>query len=234
VTIGILVALPEELSTLTSRKLAQGDCVSLADNILLAFAGAGPANAERATHLLIANGAKKLISWGCAAALSPQLKPGDLMLAEQLLSEQQRVFDTDPRWRKHLQQLLDKQFPISNGKLAESSHIVSNSSDKQQIYRQTGAIALDMESCAMAKVAEQSNLPCLAIRTIADPVGMDLPQAVTQALNSQGEVELSKLLRFLLTHPWEASGLIKLGLHFHAAQKTLRTIAKQLNEISAF
>jgi adenosylhomocysteine nucleosidase len=41
-------------------------------------------------------------------------------------------------------------------------------------------------------------------------------------------------LRFLLTHPWEASGLIKLGLHFHAAQKTLRTIAKQLNEISAF
>ena len=233
-TIGILVALPEELSTLTHLKLVQGDCVRIADNILLAFAGAGPINAERATHLLIAKGAKKLISWGCAAALSPQLRPGDLMLAEQLLSEQQQVFDTDPRWRKRLHELLDKQFPISNGKLAESSHIVSKSSDKHNIYRQTGAIALDMESCAMAKIAEQSNLPCLAIRTIADPVSMSLPLAVTQALNGQGQVETSKLLRFLVTHPWEAPNLIKLGLHFHAAQKTLKIIAKQLNEIIVF
>ncbi|CAD6878093.1 Adenosylhopane nucleosidase, HpnG [Methylomonas albis] len=233
-SIGILVALPEELSTLTPLKLVQGDCVNIADNILLAFAGAGPANAERATHLLIANGAKKLISWGCAAALSPQLKPGDLMLAEQLLSEQQQVFDTDPRWRKRLHELLDKQFYVSNGKLAESSHIVSNSSDKHNIYRQTGAIALDMESCAMAKVAGQSNLPCLAIRTIADPVSMSLPEAVTQALNGHGQIEISKLLCFLATHPWEAPNLIKLGLHFHAAQKTLRIIAKQLNEIIVF
>jgi adenosylhomocysteine nucleosidase len=41
-------------------------------------------------------------------------------------------------------------------------------------------------------------------------------------------------LRFLATHPWEAPSLIKLGLHFHAAQKTLKIIAKQLNEIIVF
>lgn len=233
-TIGILVALPEELSTLTRLKLAPGDCVSIADNILLAFAGAGPANAERATQLLVARGAKKLISWGCAAALSPLLKPGDLMLAEQLLSEQQQVFDTDPLWRKRLHELLGKQLPISSGNLAESSHIVRNTSDKQEIYRKTGAIAVDMESCAVAKVAERANLPCLAIRTIADPVSMSLPLAVTQAFNSQGQIETNKVLRFLLTHPWEAPSLIKLGLHFHAAQKSLKIVAGQLNEIIVF
>ncbi|WKJ91778.1 phosphorylase [Methylomonas montana] len=233
-TIGIVVALPEELSTLTGQKLSQGDCVSISENILLTLAGAGPLNAERAARLLISEGADKLISWGCAAALAPNLKPGDLVLAEQLLSEQQQSFHTEADWRQHLHNLLDKHLPISGGTLAESSHIVADRDDKQHLYRQTGAVALDMESCAIAKAAQYAKLPCIVIRAIADPATMSLPQAVSQALNSQGQVELGKLLRFLLSHPWEVPELIKLGLHFYAARKTLKTVAKYLTEIIHF
>ncbi len=233
-SIGIVVALPEEVTTLTSRKLAQGDCVSIADNILLTLAGAGPSNAERAAQQLIANGADQLISWGCAAALSPDLKPGDLVLADQLTATQQQPFNTDAIWRQHLQKLLSAELPISVGRLTESAQIVAQSHNKKLIYQQTGAIALDMESYAIAKAAQQAGLPCLVIRVIADPANMDLPQAVSQSLNSQGQVQLGKLLVFLLSHPWEVPGLIRLGLHFHAAQKTLKTIAKHLNEIINF
>lgn len=233
-TIGIVVALPEELSTLTGQKLSQGDCVSISENILLTLAGAGPVNAERAARLLISKGADKLISWGCAAALAPNLKPGDLVLAEQLLSEQQQSFLTEADWRQHLHNLLDKHLSISGGTLAESSHIVAGRDDKQHLYRQTGAVALDMESCAIAKAAQQAKLPCIVVRAIADPATMSLPQAVSQALNSHGQVELGKLLRFLLTHPWEVPDLIKLGLHFYAARKTLKTVAKYLTEIIHF
>lgn len=233
-TIGIVVALPEELSTLTGQKLSQGDCVSISDAILLTLAGAGPINAERAARALISRGADKLISWGCAAALAPALKPGDLILAEQLLSEQRQPYFTETDWRQHLHHFLDKRLPISGGTLAESRHIVAERDAKQQIYRQTGAVALDMESCAIAKVAEQAKLPCLVVRAIADPATMSLPQAVSQALNSQGQVELGKLLRILLTRPQEVPDLIKLGLHFYAARKTLKTVANHLSEIIHF
>jgi adenosylhomocysteine nucleosidase len=63
---------------------------------------------------------------------------------------------------------------------------------------------------------------------------MDLPKAVVHALNEQGQVEMSKLIRFLVMHPWELLVLIKLGIHFHAAQKTLKTTAKYLNEVIQF
>jgi adenosylhomocysteine nucleosidase len=230
---GIVVALPEELATLTGQKPAQGECVSITENILLSFAGAGPINADLAARRLIEQGANCLISWGCAAALAPQLKPGDLVVPERLLSEQQ-AFHTNNQWSQHLQKTMGTQLNLFTGTLAESINIVASSADKRRIHQNCGALALDMESAAVVKAAQQANLPCVVIRAIADPVTMDLPQSVVHALNDQGRVELSKLLRFLLAHPWEIPALIKLGLHFNAARKTLKKIAKQLNEIIHF
>jgi len=45
---------------------------------------------------------------------------------------------------------------------------------------------------------------------------------------------LSKLLWFLLTHPTELPGLIKLGLHFNAAKNKLKLVAKHLDIIVGF
>lgn len=231
---GIIVALPEELSTLPSGKVEKGDYCKLTDNILIAHAGAGPENACKASELLIAKGAEQLISWGCAAALSPELKPGDLLLPESLLSEDQQKFNCDPNWIDHVRHLLADKVSIISGKLTERSTIVAESKDKQAIHSQTGAVALDMESCAIAKTAIQANTPCLVIRTIADPVNMSLPGAVSHSLNSEGEIELSKLLQYILLHPMEIPALIKLGLHFNAAKKTLKSIAKYLDKITVF
>lgn len=232
--IGIVVALPEELATLTRRKCAEGKCLTLNDNILVTLAGTGPANAEKAANLLIDKGVNGLISWGCAAALSPQLKPGDLLIPEQILSEQQLTLNTDKRWQRHLQFLFSTKHQIITGMLVESSRIIADSSEKQNILRKTSAIALDMESAAVIKTAQQAGLPGIAIRAIADPATMTLPQAVIHALNDQGQVQLHKLLQFLARHPWEILALSKLGLHFNAACKTLRSISKQLDDISRF
>lgn len=229
---GIVVALPEELATLTTHKLKQGECLALGDTVLLVYAGAGEVNASKAAQLLIANGVSALISWGCAAALSPHLKPGDLLLPKQLLSEHRQVFNTDAKWVTHAQEVLNT--VANTGALQGSRKIVAASTEKQHIYLQTGAVALDMESLAVVQVALKANLPALVVRTVADPVTMDLPQAVVVALDDQGTVVLKTLLLHLLMHPWEIPALIRLGLHFHAAQKTLKTVAKQLLEVTSF
>jgi adenosylhomocysteine nucleosidase len=232
---GIVVALPQELGTLTTRKVVKGQCVFLTDTIVLAYSGAGASNAEAAANLLIAQGATQLISWGCAGALSPDLTAGELVLADKLISANGATIMVDHAWHQHTRTVLEKAsgFALRCGSLLESKTLVATSHDKQQLHQQSNAIALDMESVAVANVAHAHALPFLVIRAIADPVTMDLPQAVSHALNEQGDVQLGKLLTYLLTHPSELKGLITLGQHFNAAKRTLKLVATQLEHFFA-
>lgn len=234
---GIVVALPEELRTLTSNKLIKGGSCLISNNVLVIYSGTGPINASSATEYLISQGATKIISWGCAAALSETLKSGDLMLANGVIATEENKavpLSVNANWHQHTKDLLSTFIKVHSGCLAESKSIVSSSQLKKQIHRNTSAIALDMESIAIAKVANNHTLPFLAIRVIADPVEMNLPLAISNSLNEQGEVSLSKLLLYLANHPAELPGLIRLGLHFKAATKTLKLIAKHLDTVTLY
>ena len=231
---GIVVALPEELTTLTSKKIDKGRCLFITDKLLVAYSGAGPINAGAAAELLVAKGATRLISWGCAAALSASLKPGDLILADKLIDTENVEMAINADWHSYTKSRLATFAIVHTGHLAESKSIVSSSKDKKQLHSITGAIALDMESIAIAKVARQRIIPFLAIRVIADPVNMNLPRAINYSLNDRGEVVLGKLFLFLFLHPAELPGLIKLGLHFNAARNTLKSIAGHLDKVTGF
>ncbi len=231
---GIIVALPEETSTLLPQQIAKGDWLSLSDSVIVRCSGAGPENARLATEALVTQGATKIISWGCAAALNNDLQPGDLMLADTLIDARLTRIEINTDWIDKASSLLAKELIVQRRTLAESEALIATSEHKRQIYVQTGADILDMESVSVAKVAKQYNLPFLAIRAVADPVSMNLPKAVNHALNAEGEVILSKLLAFLLLHPLELPGLIKLGLHFNAAKKTLKSVAYHLEKIVNF
>lgn len=231
---GIVVALPEELSTLTAKKIAKGCCSFIANNIVVAYSGAGGKNAEQAAQLLVSEGATCLISWGCAAALADSLKSGDLTLPTALFDTNHVQLDLNSDWHKYAETLLSNYLPVHTGTLLESKEIVSSSRDKKQLHVETAAVVLDMETVAVAKVARKNNLPFLAIRAIADPVTMDLPKAIAYSLNDEGEVMMGRLLWFLLGHPLELPGLIKLGLHFNVAKKTLLLVATQLDILLNF
>lgn len=234
---GIVVALPEELSTLTSKKMTKGCSYFITKKILVIYSGAGPNNAQLATEQLISQGATKLISWGCAAALIESLSPGDLILANEIITTEESnsvKLNISQKWHQRTKELLSSLVNVKIGSLVESKSIVSSSEDKKKIQTATNSVALDMESIAIAKIANQHKLPFIAIRVIADPADMNLPLAVTYALNQQGEVSISKLLYYLAHHPTELPGLIKLGLHFKAATKTLKLIAKHLDAITSY
>lgn len=230
---GIIVALPNEISSLTRKKVSKGDCAFINDNTLIACSGAGPENATKASQLLIDKGAERLISWGCAAALKANLHPGDLVLPQTLQTERHEELTLASPWLNNVLDRLSHLNPYT-GSLLESSFIVAESVEKKAIYKQTRAIALDMESIAVARIAIQNSIPVLVIRCIADPVTMSLPKAVSYALNEQGDIVLAKLLWFLLTHPHELPGLIKLGLHFNAAKNKLKLVARHLDIIDGF
>lgn len=230
---GIVVALPEELGTLTEKQIEKGHCVFIAKQLLVVYAGTGCQNAQAAAESLLAKGATHLISWGCAAGLSHILRPGDLVLADTVMDTNDVKIAIDPDWHGHSKQVLSKSHVVHAGCLLTTAHIVAPSKDKKQLHLKTGAIALDMESAAIAKVAQQHSVPFLAIRVIADSVNTSLPRAINNALNDQGDIVLNKLLLSIAKNPMEIPRLITLGLNFRAAKITLKQVAGQLNDIIA-
>jgi len=231
--IGIVVALPDEGSSLSHRKLTLGQCIQLTDQILLMCSGIGAENARQASQQLIDKGVTRLISWGCAAALDSQLQAGDLVIPKILHCIDHQELSIDNPWRDHALTVLSALNPRTE-KLIESTKLVAQSTDKQTLYQSTQAIALDMESVAIANIAITNNIPILVIRAIADPASMSLPQAISYALNQQGLVNLPRLLRFIACHPGEIPALAKLGLHFQQAKNKLKCVAKQLDIIVGF
>jgi adenosylhomocysteine nucleosidase len=216
--------LAEESRSLGLR-LGRGDEPANLDGASLLVSGAGPDNARRAAERLLEAGAGGLISWGCAAALRPGLLPGVLLLPRRVIGHDGEVFDTDVRWHDRLNgALAGAKIPFDSGDLAESPAIVATAADKRALAARIHAGAVDMESAAVARVARDWRKPFVAIRAVADPAGMAIPPAVLQATDSNGAVNLLRLLGHLLTHPAGLPALVRLGLHFSAAIRTLRRV----------
>lgn len=231
-TLGIVVALPQEGGTLTRLKLNVGSLVQLESGALLYCSGAGSANAAKAAEALIAAGADRLISWGCAGALTDALKPGDLCVAQGFIDATGQNRTPSNGWHLEVAALLRHEMSVNAEVLAESKSLLPTQQQKRALHAQSGAQLVDMESLAILAVAERHKLAFVAVRAIADPVTMDLPKAVSQALNEQGEVVMTKLLAYLILHLNEIPGLIALGQHFSKAHKSLREAAKWLPRIA--
>jgi len=229
---GILVALPEELHTLTKSKIKQGECIAVSANTLITLSGAGPKNAASAAQNLVTRGATQLISWGCAGALAPQLKAGDLVVPAEILTQDNIQLATHKEWSRQVINLLDKTINHTQATLLESDTVIAQACDKNQLYQSTKAIAVDMESAAVAQLAHQAQIPFIAIRSIVDPAQLDLPGAIDYAMTDSGVISISKLLRYLCSHPGDLPRLITLALHFNAAKKTLKSLTSQLPQIT--
>lgn len=229
---GILVALPEELNTLLKCKITQGECFAMSDDILVILSGSGPDNASNAAQQLLNKSAKRLISWGCAGALAPQLKAGDLIIPASILTENNTTLRADKYWSTQITSTLKEHIQCHNGAILGSQSILTTAEQKSRQFNITQALAVDMESAAIARVAELADIPFVVIRSIADPAHQDLPKALNYAMKKTGVVSITKLLLYIITHPTELPGLIKLGLNFSAASKTLKQVALHLPQIT--
>jgi len=138
------------------------------------------------------------------------------------------------QWHEFASALLNPCSTIHSEPVIESSHIVSASAEKKDLFQSSNAVALDMESAAIAHLTHNTGTPLLVIRVIADTADMDLPEAISHSLSDQGEINLKQLLINIAQKPGQIPGLIKLGMNFYSARRTLKVIAGKLNDITQF
>jgi len=225
IRLGIVVAMTAEARSLVQKPILSGDLMHLSEGTVIQLSGMGPQKAGEAGKNLLGHGATALLSWGSAGGLVSTLSPGGLVLPGKVIGADQSSYTTDPPWRGRLLDRLKGSLDLHQGSLAESVTALKGPAEKKVLFERTGAIAVDMESGALAKVAQEAGVPFMAVRAIADPADMTIPQSSLRAVDEFGELSLLKLLSGLIRHPAELFDLIRLGRNFRAAQVTLSKVA---------
>lgn len=195
-------------------------------DLLLARTGVGPDNAEAAARRLFEETpVTAALSLGVAGGLSPQVQTGDLILADQVIFRRgpgqvlygEKVselesFLCDAGLQEAAMTVirrLDSRYCL--GPILTVDRIIRTAEEKRVLAAESGAVALDMESAAIASAASAYSVPFLAIRGVLDPIHEDLAIGFDQFLNTEGEPHLPRLIRYLITHPFTLPYLVGLG-----------------------
>jgi len=232
--LGIVVSLPRELKGLTRQPIPVGGWKAITDNTLVALSGMGAERAYSAGVVLVSQGAKALLSWGCAAALDDRIRPGCLIIPERIIGASGEIHKMNTEWHQRLYKSLERKYPVHTEALVESDAIMKTAAEKRALAKRTQAAATDMESAAQARLAQEHGLPFVALRAIVDTVSTDIPENVLKALDPQGNISVWKLLASSYLAPADWIKIVQLGIQFSAAQRTLKKTRKLVLDASQF
>src|SRR5712671_8029937 len=165
---------------------------------------------------------RAVISFGVAGGLCPTLKPGDVVVATEVMAG-------DSRWLAGF--ALSEELiagtglgrrRVVQGGLAGVEEVVAAQAGKAALHLETGAIAVDMESHIAAAYAAEAGLPFAALRVVSDPAGRALPALAMAAIKPNGDIDLRKVLRGVARNPLTLRSLVSTGIDFNRALRSLR------------
>jgi nucleoside phosphorylase len=239
----LLAALKEEASGLRQR-------LSLAPEVLaglrgpaytgqyrgkpvgLVVTGMGRQRAEQSVGAVLARfPVTAVISIGFSGALERQLQVGDLVLASALMgltaSGSNEIEPTIFRANQELlhtaaEALQTTPLPVVSGPTATASDIIATPLAKQDMGRQTGAVAVDMESYWIARAISERGFPFLAIRAISDTLEESL-LPLHEILDKEGNPRARRLAAHLIRKPGSLVALARLARNASRARRALTT-----------
>jgi adenosylhomocysteine nucleosidase len=223
--VGVVAALEAEARTLGPAVRRRDGLSSLAQGALLAVGGMGGAAAATAARGLVDAGAAALMSFGLAGGLDPGLTSGSVVMPGEVISSDGARFLTSDAWRRQLQLSIAGLGPVACGTLLTVSQPIGRIADKARAFRETGAVAADMESWAVAQVAALHGLPFVAVRVIVDSAQDVLPPAVTAA-SREGRLNMRRLIGGLAAAPLDLLALMRLAQRYRIATRMLAALAR--------
>lgn len=172
-----------------------------------------------------------MISSGFAGSVNPRIGVGDLIIGKHVLSSFSEVSEGEIRIDATLAcdasavELAVKLGSTDSlqwhcGDILSVDKIIRQSSLKKHIGNQTSAIAVDMESFAIAERANAMGIPFVVVRAISD--GADEDMEICENMVTQGgRVNISATARYLLNKPQRIPYLNRLRKQTRLATNTL-------------
>jgi adenosylhomocysteine nucleosidase len=188
--------------------------------------GPGGERAAAAATRAVAGGAKVLVSWGLAGGLDNALAPGAVVIPRRVVAHDGATFDADAALHACLAGLADE-IPIATGDLLTVRTPLESPETKRAARDRHRAVAVDMESAAIARVAAEAGVPFVALRVVFDAVADALPTGAEQWLDENGRRRLVPALRAVAS-PAQWVGLMTLIRRYRVATRSLDELARVL------
>lgn len=182
-------------------------------SVTVAVCGARADVAEARARVMVAEGARLLLSWGLAGGLARGLEPGSLVIGSEVIDEDGR------RWPLKVP-------PDRWGRpLLGARAVVASAGEKARLRAESHADSVDLESLAVARIAAEADIPAMAVRAVADPAGRSLPAFLSGAISPDGRPRPGQVLAGLLLSPASAATLWRLRGEAGRGLGTLRRFA---------
>jgi len=208
----ILTALREELNAVAAA-------IPKGSQIEVIRGGIGPDSAARATTEVFKKSERPqlICSTGFCGGLADGLAVGDVVLASAIVEgddkRRERVDVKAELLKRITESVKSIGIPIHSGVLVSVRDPVLQSAAKRALGTSNSALAVDMESYAIADTAKQNpGTDFFALRVVSDAVGDELPPEVADFLDAEGKVRTTVVARFALGGPanmkklWELKG----------------------------
>jgi hopanoid-associated phosphorylase len=184
---------------------------------VVALSAAEPKQAREAAESLVAKGCTRLMSFGVAGGLSPDLKAGDGMIGSEVSSPEGQ-WAADAAWAEKLR--ADNPWALWGG-VRGADHIVDTTGEKNALFHGSKALMVDMESHVVAQAAAAHNLPFAIIRVVVDPNDLTVPPATLVPFKPDGTFDLWGVAKSVIREPRQISVLIGLGRNMAKALRCL-------------
>src|SRR5271156_5187715 len=141
-----------------------------------------------------------VISWGVCGGLDPRLRPGDLVVGAEVVSDDGSITTDEAVTSSLERRLIDAGARVVVERLAAANTPVLTVGAKAELRGATGAAAVDMESLMAGRFALERRMPFAILRAVADPADRDLPPLVLKAVNSDGRINVASVIGELIRH----------------------------------
>ena len=193
----------------------------IADRIPNVLVGCSEAKPERAAELvrhMVRQGVTRLVSFGLAGALAPEMEAGDLILGATIVSVR-GSWEADGVWNQKVMMSLAGSHCMP---LYGSDKLFATPKMKQSCMVRTGCMAVDMESHIVAEIAARARIPFNIVRAIADTSDMALPPAALVPLGPDGRIDLRGIFQSIKKEPSQLPELIMLARYTSRAYRSLK------------
>jgi adenosylhomocysteine nucleosidase len=179
-----------------------------------------------------------VIATGLAGALNEELQPGDLVLADRLILDGGRP-DLPPatieipsadlaRFKAALEA---RRLTFATGTILTAAQILNAGAAKHDARVRTGALAVDMESAAVAVEARRRGLRFACIRAVLDTVHEEIVGA--ELAGPDGEVRPLAVAGFVLRNPAAIIGLARMMRSLNRATAALAAALEAFSHFGA-
>jgi purine-nucleoside phosphorylase len=156
---------------------------------------------------------ERVLTCGFAGALNPELKVGDLIFDE----------DFDAGFGKRLLEL--EAIPA---RFHCSTRVAITAAEKAELWRTTGADAVEMESAVIRNLCREQKIPGATLRVVSDAAQDDLPLDFNALMTSDQRISIPRLMIALVKSPRTIPRLLELQRNTRLAARRLAAALESL------